>query len=221
MSNATVPGPYGSSEALYDPGALANVPTPHASLVGRRVALRQISMRDYDYLFALTAGVETAFRWRQQPGMMNPAAFGDTLWRNVFAQFIVVHCATAQPVGLVSAYNPDMANRTVYVASLIDPEFRDQGWPLEGSDVFIRYLFEVHGFRKLYGEAVDFNMKEFRSILGKLVHVEGRLRRHFYIAGEWRDMYILAIHREDWEARPRRNRPSDRRNRSPNCSEQS
>ena len=76
--------------------------------------------------------------------------------------------------------------------------------PLEAFMLFLDYLFTVFGFRKLYGEVLEFNLTSFRSIIGKIAHEEGRLRDHEYFDGRYWDLVFLAIYREEWEAKRER-----------------
>jgi RimJ/RimL family protein N-acetyltransferase len=174
---------------------------PQAVLDGRRVRLRAVGPQDYDWLFQLNSMPELAHRWRGRPGSLNPSQVAEFLWNNVYCQFVITRRRDGRPLGLVVAYGADLPNRTVRFGIVLDPQFHSVGWPLEAAGIFIDYLFETSDFRKLYSEAVDYNLQAYQSALdGGLVHMEGCLKAHVFSAGAYRDYYMFAIYREEWLA---------------------
>jgi RimJ/RimL family protein N-acetyltransferase len=116
----------------------------------------------------------------------------------VLAQFIIRHRTSNDRLGMVIAYQASPANRTAYVAIVLDPGVHRAGWPLEGFRLFMRYLFDAFDLRKVYAEAVDYNLAQYRGVLGHGATEEGRLRAHVYVGGGYRDVHILAFYRADW-----------------------
>ena len=174
---------------------------PQAVLEGRRVRLRAVGPQDYDWLFQLNSMPELAHRWRGRPGSLNPSQVAEFLWNNVYCQFVLTRRRDGRPLGLVVAYGADLPNRTVRFGIVLDPQFHSVGWPLEAAAIFIDYVFETSDFRKIYSEAVDYNLQAYQSALdGGLVHMEGCLKAHVYSAGAYRDYYMFAIYREEWLA---------------------
>lgn len=157
---------------------------PEAVLEGRRVRLRPVTPNDYEWLYQLNSLPELAHRWRGRPGSINPAQLPDFLWNNVFCQFVVCRRRDGRPVGLVVAYGADLPNRTVRFGIVLDPQYHSVGWPLEAGALFIDYLFDTGDFRKLYAEAVDYNIAAYQSALEHgILRMEACLREHVYSAG--------------------------------------
>lgn len=151
---------------------------PQAVLDGRRVRLRAVAPHDYDWLFQLNSMPELAHRWRGRPGSLNPSQVAEFLWNNVHCQFVITRKRDGRPLGLVVAYGADLPNRTVRFGIVFDPQFHSVGWPLEAAALFIDYLFETSDFRKLYSEAVDYNLQSYQSALDNgIVHMEGASKR--------------------------------------------
>jgi RimJ/RimL family protein N-acetyltransferase len=175
-------------------------PVPLAALlIGRRVRLRPVRLEDYDWLADLSNVPELAFRWRNIPGSVDPQSFGQHLWHNVYCQFVVQALESRERLGLVVAYGADFANQFVYIAMVLDPRAQARSFGIEGSYLFLDYLFYSSAFRKIYGEAVDYNVERYASAFRQILRIEGRLVNHAYVAGSYRDMLIMAVHRTDWE----------------------
>lgn len=99
------------------------------------------------------------------------------------------------------AYNPDMANGTVYLAALIDNKYHRKVWPMEGILMFVDYLFKNWNFRKIYAETPEFSASQFASGAGSLFVEEGRLSQHQFHQGKYWDYITYALTRERWETR--------------------
>src|SRR3954454_6179032 len=130
------------------PGRARVTGAPEAVLEGRRVRLRPVTPGDYEWLYQLNSLPELAHRWRGRPGSITPAQLPDSLWNNVFCQFVVCRRRDGRPVGLVVAHGADLPNRTVRFGIVLDPQYHSVGWPLEAGALFIDYLFDTGDFRK-------------------------------------------------------------------------
>lgn len=64
---------------------------------------------------------------------------------------------------------------------------------VEGTVLFIRYVFNEWPFRKLYVEVPAFNLPQFRSARSLLVE-EACFHDHEYHEGKWWHLHIFAIY---------------------------
>ena len=167
-------------------------------LTSRRVHLRSITPNDYDYLYALTTNEHVNSRWRFRGTSPNPDQFAQLLWQNALAQFIVEYRESGQPIGYLSAFDANERNGWCHISVLIDPGLSHTGWALESFALFFNYLFETFNMRKLYGEVLQPAFDDLASGAGTWFRVEGRLVDHEYYGGQFCDLILLALHRDDW-----------------------
>jgi len=170
-----------------------------APLSTRRVTLRTIGPRDLPFLYALATDPEVGYRWRYRGATPSPEQFAGELWQGVLCQYLVARTDGGAPVGLVSAYQADLANRTCYVALLGDKAHDASGLLLESALLFVTYLFHTWDLRQVYAEVPGYTYSSFASGVGRYFREEGRLVDHSFHAGRFWDLHILAIHRADWE----------------------
>jgi RimJ/RimL family protein N-acetyltransferase len=69
--------------------------------------------------------------------------------------------------------------------------------------VLIRHLFTILPMRKIYAEVPDFTFTGVEAdVLGAEVNdvftIEGRLRSHLYIDGDYHDMLLVGLDRSRW-----------------------
>ena len=173
--------------------------TPERMLIGARVALRPVTQADYELIrMAETTGNDSLI-YRQRGMASSPEEWAVSFWRGVLTQWVILDKGSGSPAGVATSYGADFRSGHAYIAGIIFPPCKRQGWPLEGFQLLIDDLFDTFGFRKLYAEMYEHNLKQFASVLQGLAHEEGRLRNHERIADELVDKVTLALYREDWK----------------------
>jgi RimJ/RimL family protein N-acetyltransferase len=167
---------------------------------GHWVELQPVRPTDYDFLYSLATSGESSARWRFGATTPSPEAFARSLWEGVVAQFVVRARSSARPLGLVSAYRPDMLAGHVGAAVLLDPAAQCTGWALESFSLLVDYLLDNWDLNKIYLEYPAFNRGQFfYAIRRGLVMEEATLRDHVFAFGRLWDFHIAAIYRERWE----------------------
>jgi RimJ/RimL family protein N-acetyltransferase len=170
-------------------------------LDSRRVVLRPITQRDYDFLYTLSVHPEITFYWRFKGGTPPPEQFPQLLWQGVLCQFLITD-RRGRPAGIITAYNADLQSKYVWLAIMMTPEATDGLMTHDALVLFLNYLFQGWGFRKVYGESSERNVASFYgaySIERGLVTIEGRLKEHELFAGRYWDYLTLAMYRSTWE----------------------
>lgn len=180
---------------------MGEAPTPARHLQGRYCSLRTVSQADYGWLYGLFTSPENHMTWRLRGGTPSPDAFVRLLWDSVLTQYVAVD-DEGKPAGLVSAYQYNGFNRTVYLSVIVEPERVRQGLAFEALSIFVDQLFRSWDIRKVYAESIDVNYERFSSGAGRVFAEEGRLSEHEYVDGEYHDLVVLAISRERWQALP-------------------
>jgi RimJ/RimL family protein N-acetyltransferase len=170
------------------------------SLEGITVRLRPVFPPDTALIYDLSMAPESAFRWRYRGEVVPLDAFVRDLWKDVLVQLIVESRRNGEPIGIVGAYSPDMRNGTVHLGVALKPTHTGHGAGIEAGGLFVNYLFKTWNFRKIYGYTPAWNIAQFANGGGRTFREEGRLVEHEYYDGRFWDLYIMALHRRDWEA---------------------
>src|SRR5215471_257646 len=152
----------------------------------RHVRLRPLTAGDHAWMHPVVSDRDLVVAWRSRGATVSPETFVRNLWQGVLAQFIVEANAAHRPAGLVSAYNADLHGGTAFFAVTAFPPFLNTGLAIEGSLLFLNYLFSIWRLRKIYVETSEDALSSFKSGL-QVMHEEGRLVAHEYINGEYID----------------------------------
>ena len=169
-------------------------------LTGRTVVLRHLNMSDYDPLYHLTMS-GTITTWRNLARSVPPEQFQVFLWDGVHTQRVI--CRRDDPaavVGLVSLFNEHPQNQVAYFSIVVDPDAPD-GAGGEAAALFLRFVFEHTGLRKIYAETSELSLPLLAqdTLLPGVVE-EGRLRGHVQRGGTAYDLVVLAMYRESFLA---------------------
>jgi RimJ/RimL family protein N-acetyltransferase len=116
----------------------------------------------------------------------------------VLAQFLVITRTEGRPVAIASAYNLDPLNRFAYISLARLPHAEPRRCVLEGMLLFVDYVFACWPLRKLYAEAIEFNLEQFASGSGRSFRTEARLVERTFYAGRFWDVLIIAVDRASW-----------------------
>jgi RimJ/RimL family protein N-acetyltransferase len=169
-----------------------------AAVGGRWIELRPITPPDELRIAELvTAGVN-GMHYRYRGATPGPDQLHHDLWSGVLTQFMICRRSSADPVGLVTAFNADLLQGHAHLGVCLDPSVQGRGWPFEAVGLFVEHLFQRFELRKLYAQMSDHNTGRVRSAIGNLLVEEARLHDHDFADGSHHDSVIYALWRQRW-----------------------
>ncbi|WP_137287532.1 GNAT family N-acetyltransferase [Halorussus salinisoli] len=154
--------------------------------------------------------VEFLQRARTDPELRTPLTFTEPQTReqveefyentissdNGDANFLLCVDGREDPLGEVDLFRVESDHAEI--AYWLLPEGRGEGYATEAVSLLLDYAFETRGLRRVFARVVDFNERS-RGLLKRLGFTEeGRLRDHEYLDGEYRDVLIYGLLREEW-----------------------
>jgi RimJ/RimL family protein N-acetyltransferase len=171
---------------------------------GPRVRLAPVGREDHGFLYNLAIADENAYRWVLRGGIPPLEQFIEQQGPSFNTSFTVWLKETGERIGQALIYNIDLRNGHLYVAVVIAPDGIGRGVGRETLGVLIRYALAVYPVRKVYAEVPDFTFTGVEAGVSDapvrdLFAVEGRLREHLYVDGEYHDMYIIGFNRAHWK----------------------
>jgi RimJ/RimL family protein N-acetyltransferase len=180
------------SDSLPTPATVSPV------LRGRHTCVRPALPSDYDWLYQIAVLTPAGSRWRLHGEVPNMEQFIQFVYQGSKITSIVENL-DGRRLGMVQAWNADPMARHSQITAFLSPEAEGKGWPLEGLLMFVDYAFRAFNLRKIYIETLETELRYYKSLVGAVMHEEGRFRGHKYVFGEWIDCYMLAIYRNDFK----------------------
>ncbi len=168
-------------------------------LTGRRVRLRPVLPADHEYLSRLANHPDVAINWRYRGPTPPPEQFAHDLWDHTLTHFVVERKLNGQRFGYVQAFDASLRNGWVHAAVMLDPTLTRSAWAFECVPLFLNYLFTMWNFQHVYAAAPQPVFDLCSSGESQWFRVEGRLRDHEIVEGEFRDVVMIAVTRTEWE----------------------
>jgi RimJ/RimL family protein N-acetyltransferase len=165
-------------------------------LEARGVKLRPIAASDSDYLYEWrnTSSYRELFQGRRsivrrdefEHEQKNDAS-------NRHQQFIVVHCAHQEIVGLVYSFSFNATDSTVMFGIFIKDSYQLTQCSAIATVLFIKYLFDDLNIRKVSVDIYSYNMKSLVPCKKLGFEEEGVFKEHRYLRGKFHDVHRLAL----------------------------
>lgn len=172
-------------------------------LSGIETSLRPVDPRDIPKLYEISTSERNGFRWRHRGSFPSLQQFEAELHRWAFQQLVVIAPESNEVIGHVVAYNHDVINSHCCVAVLMSEAAVGRRRGREALDLFVMHLFRSYPLRKIYAEVPGATVTGVEpSTVGddtmQRFAIEGTLRRHWFIDGDYQDMVVVATYREAW-----------------------
>jgi RimJ/RimL family protein N-acetyltransferase len=172
------------------------------ALSATRVRLRPVSQADVARLYAIVTDEKVAWRWRFNGQLPGYEQFVATFHAGVLLQLAVTPRDRDEVIGLVVCYNADLRNGVAYFAMTGSPRVIGTGVLMKAAGLFLGYLFSTWPLRKIYLEALEFNLSTYATGMGRYFSEAGCLKDHHYFDGRYWDQHILVIDREEFLSAP-------------------
>lgn len=189
--------------------------TTNTRLLGRRVVLRPIEVRDFDkWREVRRHNMDWLTRWEPKriPGQADVVESNDAFSTRCSARAREWQLGTGYGFGiflhdgsLVGEINLSSVQRgpfqNAYVGYWIDQRHAGQGFTPEALVVAARYAFEDIGLHRLQVAIIPRNGASRRVVEKLQLREEGVALRYLEINGVWEDHVRYAMTAEEWDAR--------------------
>jgi RimJ/RimL family protein N-acetyltransferase len=171
---------------------------------GPRVRLAPVTPADHAFLYNLATSDENAYRWILRGAIPPFEQFIEQHGPGFATSFTVWLMETGERIGQALIYNIDLRNGHLHLGVAVTPDNISRGLGRESLGVLIGYAFAVYPVRKLYAEGPGFTFSGVElgvtdAPVMDLFAVEGRLRDHLYVDGEYHDLYLVSFARRHWK----------------------
>jgi RimJ/RimL family protein N-acetyltransferase len=166
----------------------------------RDVTLRQITEDDLPFLFKLFADPERSHLWMCGRTVYDERGFHEAWigWSSgmMVAKFLVE--AAGRPIGLVFDYDRAVVDGFTKVTALLQEDSVGSGRGVIATSLFVDWLFQGLPLRKVYMESYGYNRSVVRILRKAGLAEEGVLRGARFWKGDYWDVHIFAVDREQW-----------------------
>lgn len=114
-----------------------------------------------------------------------------------YHEFFVIQTVDGQPIGIIYSYDQKLLDGHCKVGVYVVPQWRNGPGALAAVQM-LDYLFCYYPLRRIYCEIYSYNRQSLSSTLQCGFEETGRLKEYRYHAGQYHDLVILTISREQF-----------------------
>jgi len=172
-----------------------------STICGPRVALRSPTAQDHNYLLEL-ARSDPSFLWTLSLSHAVDLSDLGAFLREQLDNRIIELRVGQSPIGYVAAdYRSPPAAATVRIGTFVQADYQSTSVGIEAAAIFISYLFEARQVRRIEGIMLDDGLARIQSGLGRYFTLDATFREAAFVLGNFTDVHILSISREEWHER--------------------
>lgn len=175
-------------------------------IIGKNARLRRVEMSDADYIRLLrnSPAIVDNFVYRhfltdvqQQRWIESVSSSNTDLY------FIAEKLDSGKRFGVYHLKGIDHRNQHGELGFFIDEQERGRGeLAFEAACLLLDYGFNYLNLNKVFGEVLPHNTQAIRFDEGLGLHLEATRQKHVFYDGQFHDLLVYAIFREDFYERP-------------------
>ena len=170
------------------------------TLEGSRVRLRPVRDDDLSFLLAVANDPELRgwLRFERPTSESEERAWMAHLHDDEGRVWVMEEAASRRPLGVISLTEWNQVARLAELGlAILEPADRGRGFGAEACRLALRHGFEEMGLQRVHLNVYEDNPAA-RLYLRLGFREEGRLRRHTYKRGAYRDVLVMGLLREEW-----------------------
>lgn len=198
--------------------AVGSVAVPRVIAQGKRVRLRTLARADMacisrwadsDFVEAMV-GSELLYHYKHLYHRRNDL-FLDLMLRDgsQLTALIIPLTGNGEPVGFVRLYNINLLHGYAFLETVIsDPRSLRRGWGIEAGRLITLYAVENLGIRRIEAKAYAYNQLSRNALVRNGFKLEGALRQACFHDGQYWDILIFGILKDEMDAQRRKHHVS-------------
>src|SRR5215813_13539529 len=174
-------------------------------LRGEKVTLRAIERDDLKRLHELTSNVELELLGRGAWEPWSLAAMEKDFEKHLEdpdkSEFVIE--ADGKVIGEIELHRwkNRRAGSATFGVSILDPDYLGKGYGRDAISVLLDWAFRIQNYRRIGLTTLATNERAIRCYEAVGFQHEGRERRAEYCNGDYLDVVVMGILRDEWEAR--------------------
>ncbi|HJZ46090.1 MAG TPA: GNAT family protein [Roseiflexaceae bacterium] len=172
-------------------------------LKGERVTLRAVERDDLKRLHELQRNVDLVLlgdgEWQPQPLAAREQWFDKHVLDEDKAWFVIEVDGTL--IGDLNLHHRDRRSRvSAFGIAIYDPAYLGQGYGREAIGLLLDWAFRIQNYERIWLDTWANNQRALRCYKSLGFVEEGRQRRHLFVNGEYIDVVLMGLLRDEWEA---------------------
>jgi diamine N-acetyltransferase len=173
-------------------------------LKGERVILRAVEREDLKRLHELQRNIDLVLlgdgEWEPQPLAAREKRYDNRVADDDKAWFVIE--VAGMIIGDINLHHRDRRSGvSAFGIGIYDPAYLSQGYGREAIGLMLDWAFRIQNYQRIWLDTWSTNLRAIRCYQWLGFVEEGRQRRQLFVEGEYVDVVIMGLLREEWQAR--------------------
>ncbi|SDB83489.1 diamine N-acetyltransferase [Pelagirhabdus alkalitolerans] len=164
-----------------------------------KLHIRPLEKDDLEFIYKMRTNPEVMDYWCEEPYTTKEKLtkeYEEHINSRSHRAFILYHAN--DKVGFLALYGIDSRHRNAEFAIMFDPAQHGKGYAKKATRIMVDYAFNQLNLNKLSLEVVKQNEKAIHIYESVGFKVEGDLKQHYFVDGEYCDGLMMGLLREDY-----------------------
>ncbi|MBR7552586.1 GNAT family N-acetyltransferase [Allobacillus sp. GCM10007491] len=165
----------------------------------KNLHLRPLEKSDLEFMHNMRVNSDVMDYWFEEPyttlEKMN-TMYENSQDNDSHRQFILYQ--NDERIGYVGLFDIETRHRNAEFGIMIAPEHQGKGYAADATRLTVEYGFNKVNLRKLYLYVDEVNEKAVHIYKKLGFQVDGTLREHYFVNGEYHDAYVMSLLRKDY-----------------------
>jgi len=172
-------------------------------LQGERVILRSVEREDLKRLHELSGNLDLVLlgdgEWDPQPLAAREKRYDNRVVEEDKAWFVIEVAGTV--IGDLNLHHRDRRSGvSAFGIGISDRAYLGQGYGREAIGLMLDWAFHIQNYQKIWLDTWATNQRAIRCYQALGFVAEGRQRRQLFVNGEYIDVIMMGLLREEWQA---------------------
>lgn len=171
---------------------------------GERVSIRKVCVDDAEIALSMRSNPHINQFLTPQKGLTlrkQRKYFRMLLHSRNDVIFAIIENETQELIGLMGIHRIDKVNGVASTGAMLRCEYHGQGYGPEAKELVLSYAFRTLRLRKIVSSVYPHNTRSRKYLHKNGYREEGCCKAHIKKGDTYLDQIILALFRDDWEAR--------------------
>lgn len=165
----------------------------------KKLKLQPFKKEDIEFFYQMRTNPDVSNYWCKEPYLAMEqieTAYLASPNNDSHRPFVLMY--KDRKVGYLSLYAIDFRHRHAGFSIMIDPAEQGNGYATSASRLLIDYGFNQLNLHKLYLHVVKQNEKAIHIYKKVGFQIEGDLKKHYFVDGQYCDCYIMGLFQTDY-----------------------
>lgn len=169
----------------------------------KKITINNITDKEIDFLYDCHQDIKTRYLYSNDMSVKSRIGFIKDFQKKLnykYHEFMLVkNVENNEYIGFINSFRYSPNDGNLYTTICIISKYRNTIYGVQAGMTFYEYLFNKYTIKKIYCSVYNYNKMSMNFLKTAGFKIEGILKSNKYFNGEYYDMYIYSLYKEDFK----------------------